>query len=164
VTISGLLTGGSAGATVYLWQKLPGQASFQRVAQTTTNAAGDYTIVRSSGVMTTNASWYTTSSGATSATWGQRVSAQVKLLTWVIAGARVKLSGRVSPSHAGERITLQRRTGSGWRTIAGSVIGPSRFTVRHRFAHGGNVLLRAVFGGDARNARAVSAPLKIFVH
>jgi hypothetical protein len=166
VTISGELTNGSTQAIVYLWQRLVGQSSFTRIAQTTSNAAGDYAFVRSAGVVQTNASWYTSTTGATSPTLLQSVSAKVTFVTWVFAGTLVKLKGHVSPSHRGERILLQwDTTAKRWHTVASSVIGRlSRFTVRHRFAHDGNVLLRAVFGGDARNTRSTSAPLRIFVH
>jgi hypothetical protein len=95
----------------------------------------------------------------------QRVGANVRFVSWLVTGALVKLRGHVSPSHPGERILLQRYTpAKRWDTVATSVIGRlSRFTVRHRFAHGGTVLLRAVFGGDARNIRSTSAPLRILV-
>lgn len=165
VTVSGHLTNGSTGATVYLWQKLMGQSSFTRIAQTTTNASGDYAFARGAGVVQTNASWYTSTTGATSPTLLQSVSAKVKFVSWAIQGTLVKLNGSVSPSHRGERIWLQRYTAARrWRTIASSVIGRlSRFTVRHRFAHGGYVLLRAVFAGDARNMRSTSASHRILV-
>jgi hypothetical protein len=164
VTISGKLTNGSTGDAVYLWQKLAGQSGFTRIAQTTTNAAGDYTLVRGAGLVNTNASWYASAVGATSPTMLQRVSAQVKIVRWQVAGTLVEVNGRVSPAHSGERISLQQyTTAMSWHAVAISVIGArSGFTVRHRFAHRGNVLLRAVFAGDARNTRSISAPLRIF--
>jgi hypothetical protein len=166
VTISGRLLSGSSGTTVSLWQKLPGQSTFTRVAQTTTNPAGDYSIVRGAGTVLTNTTWYasTGASSGTSPAVVQRVSAQVKLVTWSVRGTLVKLNGRVSPSHRGERISLQRRTTNGWRTVATTVIGRlSRFTVRHRFPHKGRLTLRAVFAGDARNVGSASAPVRLFV-
>lgn len=165
MTISGKVTSASTPAAVYLWQQLVGQSSFTRVAQTTTDASGDYTFVRGAGVVQSNGSWYTSTAGATSPAVLQHVGANVRFVSWVVAGALVKLTGHVSPSHPGERIFLQRYTpGKRWDTVASSLIGPvSRFTVRHRFAHRGSVLLRAVFGGDARNIRSTSAPLRIFV-
>lgn len=164
VTISGRLTGGASGTSVSLWQKLAGQSSFRNVAQTTTNASGDYTFARGAGTVQKDTSWYTTASGARSATQLQRVSAQVKLVTWTVAGGLVKLHGHVAPSHRGEAIALQRHTAKGWRTIARTVIGRlSRFTLLHRFAHKGNVQLRALFGGDSSNTRSASAPLRLLV-
>jgi hypothetical protein len=166
VTISGQLTNGSTQATVYLWQKLGAQSSFTRIAQTTTNPAGDYTFVRGAGVVQTNASWYTSTTGATSATLVQGVSAKVKFVKWVVDGTLAELNGRVSPSHQSEHILLQRYTTTKrWETVATPGIGlMSTFTVRHRFAHSGSVLLRAVFAGDARNIRSTSAPLRIALH
>jgi hypothetical protein len=128
------------------------------------NATGDYTIVRSAGTVQTNTSWYATSATATSATVVQRVRAQVKLVSWSVAGALARLNGVVSPSHRGERVALQQRTAKGWRTIGSTVIGRlSKFTLRHRFAHKGNVALRAAFAGDARNAQSMSAPVRLSV-
>jgi hypothetical protein len=165
VTISGTLTNGSTGDMVYLWQELAGQSSFTRVAQTTTSAAGDYTLVRGAGLVNTNVSWYTSTAGATSATVLERVSARVKIVRWKVAGTLIALSGQVSPAHRGEQISLQQyTTDRSWHTVAVSVLGrQSRFSVRHRFAHRGKVLLRAVFAGDARNTRSTSASLRIFV-
>jgi hypothetical protein len=166
VTISGRLLNGSSGTTVSLWQKLPGQSTFTRVAQTATNSAGDYSIVRGAGTVLTNATWYasTGTSSGTSPSVVQRVSAQVKLGGWWMGGRLLILGGQVSPSHRGERIALQRRTANGWRTIATTVIGRlSRFTVRHRFAHKGKVTVRAVFAGDPRNIRSPSAPLRLSI-
>jgi hypothetical protein len=166
VTISGKLTNASAHAVVYLWQQPIGQSSFRRVAQTTTDASGDYTFVLGAGVVETNGSWYASTTGATSSTVFQRVGADVRFVTWVVAGALLTLNGHVSPSHPGERIWLQRYTpAKRWDTVASSLIGRlSGFTVRHRFARSGSVLLRAVFGGDTRNIRSTSPPLRIFVH
>ncbi len=73
------LAGASSGTAVDLWQELPGQSSFHRVAQTTTDSSGGYTFVRGAGVVQTNASWYTTSGGATSRTLVQQVGAVVQL-------------------------------------------------------------------------------------
>jgi hypothetical protein len=118
--------------------------------------------VRGAGAVLTNTAWYasTGTSGPTSAILAQRVSAKVRLLLWSAAGLLAKLSGSVSPAHRGEKVALQQHTSKGWSTIATSVIGRlSKFTVRHRFAHRGNVQLRAVFGGDARNAKATSGAI-----
>jgi len=167
VTISGKLPSGSTTpTTVYLWQELAGQSSFTRIAQATTDAAGDYTFVRGAGVVQTNASWYTTSAaGDSSPSLGQRVGAKVRLVKAVVDGTLVRLTGGVSPSQRGQRISLQRyTTGKHWDTVASAAIGArSRFTLRHRFARRGTVVLRAVFGGDARNAGAASAPLRVLV-
>jgi hypothetical protein len=166
VTISGKLTNGSTPATVYLWQEAAGQSSFTRIAQTAANADGDYSFSRGAWVVLTNTSWYTSTAGATSPTLLQRVSARVRLAKSAVDGALVKFSGYVSPSHRGEHVLLQRYTSAKhWDTIAKAVIvRMSRFTVAHRFTHGGETLMRAVFKGDARNTRSTSPPLKIFVH
>jgi hypothetical protein len=164
VTISGHLSGSGAGTTALLWQKLSGQSGFTRVAQTTTNAAGDYTIVRGAGAMLTNSTWYTTASSATSPMLLQRVRAQIKIEGAWLGGVLI-LGGSVTPSHRGEHIALQRRTNTGWRTIASAVIRHlSRFTVSHRFAHKGKVVLRVMFAGDARNVQSFSKSVRVSVH
>lgn len=163
VTILGRVTSGAPQATVYLWQELGGQTSFTRIAQTATDAAGDYTFVRDVGVLRTNASWYASSAATYSPTLMQNVRAKVRFTSRSIDGTLVTLHGHVSPSHRGERIWLERYTTTKrWEIVTSSVIGRlSKFTVRHRFAHGGSVLLRTVFRGDARNVRSKSALLRI---
>jgi hypothetical protein len=167
VTISGRLFGASSGTAVNLWQKLPGQSTFKRVALAATNSAGDYKIVRGAGTVQTNATWYATSASATSPTWLQRVSALIKLAASPArpgAGESVTLSGRVLPAHSGERIVLQQRTSNGWRTIASGRLGSrSKFVLHHRFAHKGVVVLRALLAADARNVQSRSAPVKVSV-
>jgi hypothetical protein len=163
VMISGHLFGSGSGATVSLWQKLPGQSSFRRVARTTTNGAGDYTIVRRAGKVLMNSTWYTSSSNATSPMLLQRVRAQIKLQGALLGGV-LALGGSVTPSHRGEHVALQRRTGQGWRTIATAVIGRrSEFSLSHRFAHKGKVVLRVMFAGDAHNVQSFSNPLRVSV-
>jgi hypothetical protein len=161
VTISGQRTGAASGVAVELWQELPGQASFQRVAQTTTNSGGQYAFVR---VAQTDASWYTKADGAISATLAEHVRAAIGFVAHARGDRIAVLSGHVAPGHAGERIILQQHTATGWRTIATTRLGSkSKFSLRHRFAHGGAATLRAVFGGDARNVRSTSAPVGLNV-
>ncbi len=168
VTVSGRLTGGSAGATVELWQELPGQSSFQRVASTSTNAAGDYSFVRAAGVVQMNTSWYASATGALSQTIVEHVDAVIRLAAssaHPAAGKAVTFSGHVSPAHGGERIVLQERTSRGWRTIGSALLGSrSRFSLRHRFAHRGALVLRALLAADPRNVQSASAPVRISVH
>src|SRR5690242_13856733 len=59
LTISGRLQSGASGRAVDLWQELPGQSTFKRVAQTTTDGSGGYKFARGLGVVRTNTSWYT---------------------------------------------------------------------------------------------------------
>ncbi len=162
VKVTGKLTGGSAGETVTLWQKLAGQSSYSQVAQTTTDSAGNYTIERAAGTVKVNTSWYASTSTAISPTLVQNVSARIKIAKWDTAGTQVKLHGHVSPTHGGERIALQQRANKHWRTIAKARISQrSNFTLRHRFAHQGTVVLRVLFAGDARNTRSTSAQRKL---
>ena len=167
VTISGKLTPASAGQTVSLWQKLPGQASFSQVGQATTNAAGDYSIVRGAGTVLENSTWYVSVPDASSTTIVQHVSALVALSATPRkphTNKSVTFSGHVSPSHAGERMLLQQRTANGWKTIARGTLGTkSRFTVHHKFTHKGVVVLRVVLAADSRNTQSYSPAVKVSV-
>ncbi len=164
LTISGRLGNGASGQSVELWQELPGQSAFKRVAQTTTDGSGGYKFVRSLGVVNTNASWYAKAGSAISGTLVEHVRAFVGLAARARSGRVVALSGHVTPGHAGELVTLQQQTAQGWRTIGTVRLGSkSGFNLRHRFAHRGATSLRAVFGGDSRNVRSTSQALSVKV-
>lgn len=167
VTISGRVFGAAAGQTVYLWQKLPGQAGFRRVAQATTGAAGAYTIVRGAGAIQMNRTWYVTAGAGTSPTLVQHVSALIGLSAspgHPGAGHPVTFSGHVAPSHAGERVVLQQHAAKGWTRIARGTLGPkSRFVLHHKFAHKGVAMLRVLLAADALNTQSASAPVRVSV-
>lgn len=167
VEISGRLLGAGAGTAVVLWQRLPNQSGFHRVAQGATNASGQYLLVLGRGVVKTTRQLYVTAGGATSATVDQQVHASLTLspsARSVNRAARVVLKGLVTPSHARERILLEQRVKGKWRVIARPrLTRASRYSVAHRFIHQGVVDLRAVLSGDRRNTRSFSAVVTIAV-
>jgi hypothetical protein len=162
-TITGTLTGGTVAAQpVVLWERLTGQTAFSEVAQTTTDSSGDFRFVR---LVRTNAEWYAKAGLVASSTVLEPVLAAVTLHPSSVrpaAGAKVTLSGSIAPSHAGERVALERLRGRRWVTIARPKLGKrSRFSVTQRLGAHAVERLRVVLEADARNARSVSAVIKI---
>jgi hypothetical protein len=165
VKISGrLMTAGSTGATVTLWQELPGHAGFHQVAQTNTDSAGAYTFTRRAGSVQTNRSWYVTALGMKSVTVTQMVRAAVSLTVAAqksSTGERVMFKGQVTPSHCGEAIHLQERSASGWKLIASvRLTASSTFLLRESFLGSGPALVRAALGADSRNIASHSPTVK----
>jgi hypothetical protein len=168
VNITGrLATASSAGATVTLWQELPGQQAFHSLAQTQTDSTGNYTLTRPAGSVKTNRSWYVSALALKSLTLVQMVKAVVSLTVSAKktgAGETVTFKGKVAPSHAGARIRLQVKGATGWRTIASvRLTAGSTFSMRESFLGSGSALVRATLGADSRNivsySRAVHTKL-----
>ncbi len=157
-----------AGRRVVLWHRLAGWRHFHPVTHTTTNAAGQYVILRAPGVVQTNRAWYVVSGRLRSRTLHQRVHARVTLTasqTTAATGERVTLSGHVNPSHRGERILLQQLFGHRWVTVARPRLDRrSGFRIVHTFARNGNPQVRAVLPGDERNIRSYSPVVSISVN
>lgn len=157
-TISGALTGGTLAAqTVVLYERLAGQAAFSNVAQTQTATSGSYQFARAVQV---NAEWYALSGSVKSATIDESVLAAVVLRPSSVrpgVGAKDKLSGTVAPSHAGQRVSLQRLRSGHWVTVARPKLdAQSHFAVKEKMRRRGVERFRVVLGADALNARSVS--------
>jgi hypothetical protein len=165
VTISGVVTG--AGTAVQLWQELPGRASFSVVASTTADSAGAYRFTLPAGSVTTNRSWYVTAGRVHSATLSHQVKAKLSFTASprrTPAGRRMTLSGTVAPSHAGERVLLQRQAGTGWKLVARVPLSAaSRFRTRIRFTRAGRVRLRVLLPADARNVQSQTGVITLTV-
>jgi hypothetical protein len=157
VTVSGAVAGGTpAGTTVQLFQEAAGEANFSQVGSATTGAAGDYSIT-APGAVQTDRQWYVTAATLRSATISEQVSAGVTLL---VARGRnsAMVHGVVTPSHAGERVMLQRQERGKWTTIARLRLGSkSKFGVRYAGKPRVRATLRAVLPADSKNMRSVSA-------
>jgi hypothetical protein len=163
VTISGTVVGGAAaGMTVALWQELPGATSFSQVGNTTTAAAGDYSI-SAPGTVQTNRQWYVTVGALQSATLSEQVAADVTLV--VARGPHsATVRGAVTPKHAGERVMLQRQVRGKWITIGQPRLSrKSKFSVRYRGTPRVKATLRAVLGADSTNMRSVSSAVTAVV-
>jgi hypothetical protein len=162
VVVSGqVLRAPASGATVALWQRLPGQSAFGQVAQTTADASGAYTFTRPARHVQTNREWYVTAGGVQSTTMTQSVQAIVTLSSSARKHRRVRLTGSVSPSHRGETILLQRHSAGGWVTIAHLRLNRrSRFALTLRLAHGAQAV-QATLPADSTNALSVSPPVTL---
>jgi hypothetical protein len=161
-TISGTLAGGTVAARqVSLWQRLAGATAFTQVEQTQTDSSGGFRFVQT---VHTNAEWYAQTGSAVSATMHEPVRAAVALLASSVrpaAGAKLRLSGRVAPSHAGEGVALEQLRGSRWVTVARPKLGThSTFTVIRKAARSVE-RFRIVLAADARNSLSVSAAVAV---
>jgi hypothetical protein len=167
VTVTGRATGVAAGTIVTLWQRLPSQQSFHRIAQAPIDSSGQYTIVLARGTVLTNRDWYASTSARTSATITQQVRAAITLVPAagkVASGSVLSLSGRVSPSHAAERVLVEENVGGTWKVIARPMLNhSSRYTAGLRLETTGKVKLRTVLPGDRRNIRSQSRVIVIAV-
>lgn len=168
VVVSGVLSASSAsGAQVVLWRELSGQSSFAQLAQTTTDSSGHYAFTLKAGTVMTDQAWYVTSGSNRSATINQRVRAAVGLTAsthTITRGHAVGLHGTVAPSHAGQVILIEEKSGSAtraWHVIARPRLSKrSTYSLSHSFAQSGKTELKAVLGTSTRNI-ASSSPVLI---
>jgi phospholipase C len=153
-----------AGATVLLWERVAGETSPHRVGTVATNSSGRYAFTRAAD---TNRLWYATSRGLQSRTITEQVHAKVSLSSpdqYPVPGDSVSLIGQVIPSHAGDRVMLQREEGRTWKVVASERLSArSRFSFRRRLGHPGRFVFRAALTGDARNLASYSPPHKLSV-
>jgi phospholipase C len=166
VVISGRVVGAHVAHTlVVLWHQLPGERRRHRVLRARTDGSGRYLIRRRAGVVETNRWWWISARGLVSRRLGQRVRARVALAASDPSpafGELVTISGRVSPSHRGQRLALERHAGGRWRTIARPRLDArSEFAVRLKFSVAEVIELRAVWPGDRRNIRSTSSTLTL---
>lgn len=165
VVIAGGTTGAN-GATATLWQVLPGAAA-KDIGSTTTSSTGAYSFTRPRGNVTTDRTFYVTVGDARSVSVAESVTAKVTLSRargTVRVGRRVVLHGTVAPSHHGETVLLQRRSGGHWRTLRRTRLGArSRVSVKLTFTREGSVRLRLVLPADSRNAKSSSHALAFSV-
>lgn len=160
MTVSGQIQGAAAGTTVALWQELPGQKGFQKIAQTITNSLGAYKLRRGGANVKTDRAWYVASGGAKSLTIDQAVEAKITLSAKAFklsGGDKFTLKGKVDPSHGGQRVMLEAKIGGAWRVLAHARLSQkSRYSVSHHWAHAGVVKLRIALLADQRNAASFS--------
>lgn len=123
VTISGQASGKkNAGATVTLYAKpAPTYTTATSVGSATTDATGHYSFKTAPRVHTI---YYVTVHTAPQATSSQvlvkdkvRITLRVSTAAPAV-GQRVRFSGFVLPAYNGRYVLIQRRTPSGWKTLA----------------------------------------------
>jgi hypothetical protein len=183
VTISGKLASGP-NQPVTLLSRTRRQHGFARVAQVSTNAAGEYSFPPQTPV---NSTFYqVVGSGQPCLVRRGRVrhckaerlssavlyegvkdvlTAQVSATT-VPAGQTVTFSGTVSPDHTGHVIYLERQNahGPGFHVIQVTFVGAgSIYSIVHRFYVPGTKVLRVYIPGGPENQGAASQPFTIAV-
>jgi hypothetical protein len=127
VTLSGTVTGnGASGAQVTLAQQpFPFTAPFADVGDVAADAAGAFTFTVTPTLTTRYRVDAKSSPPVTSAevTVAVRVRVGLRLSDKTPRrGQRVRFKGLVTPAHDGTVAKIQRRTGSGWKTIAKPVL------------------------------------------
>jgi hypothetical protein len=167
VTFSGKLTGAKAvaGETVALQADVaPFDGAYADVATAVTDTGGNWTATHSPAALTRYRAQARTSPPTTSATTADvgvrvRVTRKVSDAT-PSRGERVRFSGRTAPAHDGAKVLIQRRTASGWRTVATTTLldagaDVSRYAKRVKVRRTGTYRVR-VPAPDADHLRGTS--------
>jgi hypothetical protein len=169
VLLYGRLSGPHPGGqTIRLYHRIVGAARFTYVSRTTTSAAGLFEFTRPDGVVRTSRRWFVRGPDAShSRTVTERVDALVSLAAVGTNGDTAhafRLTGTVTPNHAGETVLLQERAGDDWHTVRSARLAAgSTYTLSYRRRIPGESDLRTVFRGDRRNARGASDPITLTV-
>jgi hypothetical protein len=171
VLIYGRLLGrDAANQQIVLWHRINPQARFTIIGRTRSNSSGRYEFTRQNGIVQSNRSWYVTGPALShSQTVHERVSAEVTLTpsaTQATTRHPITFTGQVSPGHAGQTIDLEAQRGdsNSWHTIKTARLDPSSsYSIPFAWRFAGPRNVRAVFAGDPRNTRGISAVSTIVV-
>jgi hypothetical protein len=185
VTISGKLASGAGPVT--LLARTRHQHGFARVAQISTNSAGEYSFAPQTPVNSTFYRVESTEQGCPASSPGRAeceflrvnrlvsavlyegvkdvLTAQVSATT-IQAGQSVVFSGAVSPDHTGHVIYLERQNahGTGFHVIQVAFVGAgSTYSIVHQLYVPGTKMLRVYIPGGPENQGAASSPFTIQV-
>ena len=153
------------GIAITLWRRLPAQRRFSPVARTATGSGGRYSFVMAAGSVATNRQWLVSARGLRSRAVGELVRPVVTLAstaTFAVAGDSETLGGRLAPGQTGERVSLQRRVGPRWVTVARPrLTRDSTFSLTHKFTTGRTEQWRAMVPTTVRNLGSSSLVLRI---
>jgi hypothetical protein len=171
VLIYGRLLGReSADQRIVLWHRINPEAGFTVSGSTQTDSSGRYEFTRQNGIVQTNRSWYVTGPALShSQTVHEQVSAEVTLTasaTQTTTRHPITFTGQVSPGHAGQTIKLEAQRGdsNSWNTIETARLdASSSYSVPVAWRFPGPREVRAVFPGDPRNTRGISAVSSVVV-
>jgi hypothetical protein len=169
ITLSGKLTGSNVdGRNVRVQADELPLDSFSNAGNATTNATGDWSLVVKPNANTRyRARVGNLDSANIDVTVMARVSLRLSDRT-PRRGQRVTFRGRVCPEHDTVTIALQRRSSTGWNTIASPVLADipntncSSYSVVRRVRRDGR--FRARFLGDADHAASNSRAKRARVH
>jgi hypothetical protein len=171
VTLGGKLTSTKsvAGQSIAVQaDTAPIDGVYKTVATVTTDATGTWTATDSPTALTR---YRAKAKGATSPTTDVAVHLRVGIGVsdrTPAHGQRVRLSGRVAPAHDGAPVRIQRRTSSGWRTVARTTLvdagtDVSRYSKRIRVYRTGTYRVR-VLSGDTDHLAGTSPRRRLVVH
>jgi hypothetical protein len=166
VAFAGRLTGAKtiAGETVSLQADVaPFEGTYADVATVVTDAGGNWTATHSPAALTRYRAQARTSPPTPSpaADVGVRVRVTRKVSDATPSrGERVRFSGLTAPAHDGAKVLIQRRTASGWRTVATTTLldagaDVSRYAKRVKVRRSGSYRVR-VPAPDADHLRGTS--------
>jgi len=174
VTISGTVLG-NPGVKVELQQTpFPFTDPFTKLAEGTTDAAANYSFLAGPALNTRYRVEAKASPPATSADVTVLVRPKVGLRLGdrtPARGARVRFKGSVLPAHDGSRVRIQRKTRTGWKTLATALLKPatpvdgvarSRYARRIRVNRSGTY--RTVLPSHDDHARGKSRRRHVDVH
>jgi hypothetical protein len=169
ITLSGKLSGPNVDArNVRVQRDVLPLDSFENAGSATTNATGDWSLaVKPDANARYRASVGNTDSAPVDVTVRAAVSLRLSDRT-PRRGQRVTFSGRVCPEHDTVTIALQRRSSTGWKTIASPVLADipnaacSSYSVVKRVRRDGR--FRARFLGDTDHAPGNSRVKRALVH
>jgi 5-hydroxyisourate hydrolase-like protein (transthyretin family) len=120
-TFTGQVTGKKAAGVSVELQSQSGTSTFTTVTTTTADATGHYTLKATPDKNTTYRVIAKTAPQATSSTVAVKVLVRVTLgvsTKTPKAGSRVRFSGLVLPAYNGKSVQIQRKTATGWKTVA----------------------------------------------
>lgn len=169
VTLSGKLAGSNvSGRTVRVQEDVYPLNSFSNAGSATTNATGDWSLA----VKPTANTRYRANSGKIDS---PTVDVMVRpAITLKLSdrtpkrGKRVRFSGRLCPEHDTVAVELQRKSSSGWKTVASPVLADipggtcSKYSVTKRVRRSGSY--RTHFNADADHAAGNSPRRRATVH
>ena len=165
VTISGIATG-TANQPVELLARTHGGA-YAIVAESTTNAGGDYTFTQEP---LQNTSYRVTDAAAQSTTLFEGVGFVLATTEPPPATAQVgqplTFSGTLSPAAEGQVVYLEREraSGVGFDVLGvGTVNATSQYQISYAFARAGASVMRIRIRGDDRHQGSATAPFTITV-
>ena len=160
----------AAGEKVAIWAKPAESAGWTKIGTATAGDDGDFGYyVGPEGTTSYKAVWAVkqdvdVTSATATVTLGSTTSANVSAGT-IVLGRYVKVSGSVSPSHSGGRLTIQYKRGSGaWKTLSPRTLnGGSAYTYGWRPAARGTYYVKSVFAGDASHTGSTSSTRRVVV-
>jgi phospholipase C len=162
VTVNGQLVGARAGMPVVLWHRLPHDRKFRVWTRSRTTSHGAFAF---SVRPTVNQSLYVTGAGRQSHTVFERVRAAITLTqsdTLPYPGEAITFNGHIAPSYTGQRVTVQNRSGGGWKTLTHVRVGRgSNYSTRWTFHQAKNFQVRLFIAASARNVNSYSPTITL---